>query len=55
MASPRSQIANDAARRANGSRVGVRGTRATMYAARAAVAMRLAAEATPQRVIGPPG
>ena len=29
-ASPRSQIANDAARTANGRRVGVRGTRATM-------------------------
>src|SRR5207245_5690132 len=51
IASPRSQIANAAARNANGRRVGVWGTRATMYTARPAVAIRLAAEARPQRVI----
>src|SRR2546425_1830424 len=54
IASPRSQIANAAARNANGRRVGVCGTRAIMYTARAAVAIRLAAEARPHRVIGPP-
>jgi hypothetical protein len=54
-ASPRSHIANATVRSANGRRVGVCGTRATMYAARAVVAIRLAADAIPQRVIGPPG
>src|SRR3989449_3686616 len=52
-ASPRSHIANATIRRTKGSRVGVRGTRATMYATRAAVAMRLAALAKPHGFIGP--